>query len=81
MIAFQHIKSGRYLASRSDWSHSALLADAFPFHPIDEAPMRERFPALSQYRTVTWSSRIDHPSNNLANLSREELAARYPIAR
>jgi len=55
MIAFQHIKSGRYLASRSDWSHSPTLANAFPFHRVDESPMRERFPALSQYRTVEYS--------------------------
>jgi hypothetical protein len=81
MIAFQHIKSGEFLRSRSEWSHAALLADAYPFHSSDEAPMRRDWPALAAYRTVTFSTRIDHPLNNLASLTREQLAERYPIAR
>jgi len=79
MITFQHIKSGRYLASRSDWSHAVLLADAYPFHVNDEAPMRARYADLVGYRTVAYSTRIDHPENDLGKLSPEELQKRYPV--
>ncbi len=85
MISFQHIKTGEFLASASSWMHCpsncALLCDAYPWHESDEAFMRGAHAFLRDYRTVTFSTRIDHPLNDLANLTREELATRYPIAR
>lgn len=78
MIAFQNIKTGEFLSSRTDWTHCQLLSDAYPFHQNDEKHMRETYP-LKDYRTVNYSSRIDHPMNDLAKLTREQLAARYPI--
>jgi hypothetical protein len=80
MISFQHIKSGQFLASPTGWTHSDLLADAYPWAECDEARLRDGTPFLSDYRTVTFSTRIDHPANDLAKLSREQLAERYPIA-
>lgn len=87
MIAFQHIKSGEFLAGAPNfpWLHCpsnvALLADAYPWHESDEAFVRGSHAFLVDYRTVTFSTRIDHPSNDLSNLTREQLAERYPIAR
>lgn len=81
MIAFQHIESSGFLASLGERSHAALLADAYPWHQTDEKRLRDKYPFLGDYRTVTFSTRIDHPSNDLAKMSREQLAERYPIAR
>lgn len=81
MIAFQHIKSGWFLANAGRMEDTQLLADAYPWADCDETRLRRDYPGLNRYRTVTFSTRIDHPANNLATLSREELAARYPIAR
>jgi hypothetical protein len=58
-----------------------LIADSMPWHPCDEAPQRAKHPILAEFRTVVFSSRIDHPLNDLAKLSREELARRYPLDR
>jgi len=82
MIAFQNTKTGLYLrrASETESEWVKLLADSMPWHPNDEKWMRERYGfLLSDCRTVTFSSRIDHPANDLARLTREELAERYPI--
>ena len=81
MIAFQHIESGGFLASQTGWSHTDLLADAYPWHASDETWLRDKHPFLGDYRTVVFSTRIDHPQNNLATLTREQLAERYPISR
>lgn len=94
MISFQNIRTGLFFSGfaynppseRSDrrcepqWSK--LLSDAYPYNQAaDEDRMRRDWPFLAECRTVIFSTRIDHPANNLANLTREELAERYPIAR
>lgn len=79
MIAFQHIKSGEFLSTSDGFNTMPLLADAYPWHESDEVHLRFSNPFLEDYRTVTFSTRIDHPSKNLAVLTREQLAARYPI--
>ena len=80
MIAFQHIRGGSFLASPTSWAHCDLLADAYPWHETDEARLRAEKNFLADYRTVTFSTRIDHPMNDLSKLTPEQLAARYPIS-
>lgn len=79
MIAFQHVETGGFLASLSQMTHAALLADAYPWHQGAEARLRDKHPFLGDYRTVTYSTRIDHHANDLAKLTRDQLAERYPI--
>ncbi len=77
MIAFQHIQTGRFLAREK--TDACLLYDAYPWHESDEDRLRSTSPHLKDYRTVTFSTRIDHPMNDLSRISPEELAARYPM--
>lgn len=84
MIAFQCIKTGQFVARMPigrDYEFAPLLAGAMPYAAEDEDWLRRTYLSLDKFRTVTYSSRIDHPANDLSKLSREELAARYPIAR
>ena len=62
MIAFQHIKTGEYLGTLTNFERVSLLCDAFPFHECDETPRRKRHPELSQYRTVFWSRKLAEDS-------------------
>ena len=94
MIAFQNIKTGLFFAGfaynppseRADrlaepqWTK--LLSDAYPYNQsADEDRMRRDWEFLGHCRTVTFSTRIDHPDNSMSRLSPEELAQRYPITR
>lgn len=78
MIAFQNTKTGRFYGTPNGWPTHALLADAYPWHENDEGKLRAKNPHLAECRTVIFSTRIDHPDNNPAKLSAEDLAQRYP---
>ena len=74
MIAFQSMKGERRFIARmpscmGSVETVAMLADAMPWHPCDEERLRREFVFLRDYRTITYSSRIDHPMNDLAKLT------------
>lgn len=69
MIAFQNIMTGRYFAGfttsqvRRESTWVVRLADSLPYsQAADEARIRKELSPIA-VRTVTYSSRIDHPTN------------------
>lgn len=82
MIAFQNIKSGKYMSRLPigrDFETTTLLADAIPYATDHEDWLRRTYLGMDGFRTVTYSSRIDHPANDIANLGKEQLAERHSI--
>jgi hypothetical protein len=59
MIAFQNMKTGKYVrcASTEFSDFCDKLADAMCWHQNDERNLRDRFPLLAECRTVTYDNR------------------------
>ena len=70
MISFQHKCTKWFLADNypSQPVNVCRLADALSVSESEESVMREANPALFEYETVSYSSRLDHPDNSYAKV-------------